>query len=388
MALSQKLQLSTHEIELLQKLTRIHTIEARILQHAKILLLKADGLSSTNIAAKLDLNIKSVFLCLNKYRAGGLENALYALPRTGRKSDISDADRTFVINAACKRPKDVGYAAEVWTYSLLTAYIRALANEQHITRLTNISRSAVAGILQKSNIKPFKIKYYLEKRDAQFDEKMHNILVVYKQIELNFDGDNQVQSADISKINYVSYDEKPGIQAISCTAPDKTPTQEHGFISRDSEYIRHGTVSLLAGIDLLTGEAMPLVSDTHKSSDFIAFLRMVDTKYPEGEKIRLILDNHSVHRSKETMAFLATKPLRFEFVFTPKHGSWLNLIESFFSKMTKQMLRGIRVASKDELIRRIYMYFNEVNEDPIVFHWKYRLDEINEDESPVIDISS
>ncbi len=146
---------------------------------------------------------------------------------------------------------------------------------------------------------------------------------------------------------------------------------------RDYEYKRLGTVSLLAGIDLLTGEAIPLVSDTHKSSDFVRFLKILDLKYPEQDTIRIILDNHSAHTSKETKAFLATMPeWRFEFVFTPKHGSWLNMIESFFSKMTKQMLKGIRVKSKQELVDRIYKYFKEINADPVVFHWKYKMNEI------------
>ncbi len=94
------------------------------------------------------------------------------------------------------------------------------------------------------------------------------------------------------------------------------------------------------------------------------------------------MDNHSAHTSKETRRFLDTMPKgRFKFVFTPKHGSWLNMIESFFSKMIKQMLRGIRVSSKQELKERIYMYFDEVNREPIVYHWKYKMDEISEDEA-------
>ena len=132
----------------------------------------------------------------------------------------------------------------------------------------------------------------------------------------------------------------------------------------------------MAGIDLLSGEAIPLISDTHKSSDFIEFLKILDKKYPKEDKIRVILDNHSAHTSKETRAFLTTMPGRFEFVYTPKHGSWLNMIEGFFSKMTRQMLRGIRVQSKEELSERIYKYFAEVNEVPVIYHWKYKLDEV------------
>lgn len=104
--------------------------------------------------------------------------------------------------------------------------------------------------------------------------------------------------------------------------------------------------------------------------------------YPGGDIIRMICDNHSAHKSKEVLNYLATKPEdRFVFVITPKHVSWLNLIESFFSKMTKQMLKGIRVNSKEELIKRIYQYFDEVNAEPVVFHWTYKLDEISEEEA-------
>ena len=111
-------------------------------------------------------------------------------------------------------------------------------------------------------------------------------------------------------------------------------------------------------------------------------LKKLDAKYPKEDVIRIICDNHSAHKSKEVQNYLATKPDgRFVFVFTPTHGSWLNLIESFFSKMTKQMLRGIRVKSKQELEDRIYQYFDEINADPVVFHWSYKLDEISEKEA-------
>ena len=99
------------------------------------------------------------------------------------------------------------------------------------------------------------------------------------------------------------------------------------------------------------------------------------------------MDNLKVHTSDETRRYLATVIGRFEFVFTPKHGSWLNMVEveGFFSKMTRQMLRGIRVKTKDELIERIYQYFSEVNEEPVIFHWKYNLDDIDVSEEIITD---
>lgn len=136
-----------------------------------------------------------------------------------------------------------------------------------------------------------------------------------------------------------------------------------------------GTISLLAGLDFLTGEVIPNVSDSHKSSDFIDRLKKVDSLYSEHDTIRLVRDNHSAHTSKETMKYLETRPGRFVFVFTPTHGSWLNLIESFFGKMTRQCLKGIRVDSKEELVERIHKYCEEINGQPIVYHWIYNTDD-------------
>ena len=120
--------------------------------------------------------------------------------------------------------------------------------------------------------------------------------------------------------------------------------------ARDHEYKRHGTLSLLAGIDLLTGQVHASIEDRHRSREFIGFLKKLDAAYPTDTAIKVILDNHSAHSSKETKAWIENQPEdRFSFVFTPKHGSWLNLVEGFFSKMARSMLRHIRVASKAEL---------------------------------------
>ena len=376
MAKAQKLELADKDREYFEALVRTRTTQAQAVQRAKIILLKAEGASIDTIADKLDINRKSVMLCLEKFEEGGPENAIYDTPGRGRNPEITDDEKAWIINVACQKPKEYGFAAEIWTYTLLTSCINKNAESAGHMRLSTISRSSIKNILDAAEIKPYKIRYYCEKRDPDFESKMHDVLVVYKQIEMQFDENGNLLPFEDQKINTVSYDEKPGIQAIGCTSPDRPPKLEKGYIQRDCEYVRYGTLSLLAGIDLLTGEAIPLVSETHKSADFVEFLKILDNKYPENEKIRLILDNHSAHTSKETRQFLDSKSGRFELVFTPKHGSWLNMIEAFFGKMTRQMLRGIRVASKDELTSRIYQYFDEVNEVPVVFHWKYKLEDI------------
>ena len=139
--------------------------------------------------------------------------------------------------------------------------------------------------------------------------------------------------------------------------------------------MRLGTVSLLAGLDLHTGRVTEIVSDRHASADFIRLLTGLDKGYPPQARIRLLLDNHSAHISKGTQGWLSLHPRRFEFVFTPKHGSWLNIVETMFSKMARSMLRGIRVATKQELVDRIHLYFEQINADPVIFRWKYKMEE-------------
>jgi transposase len=370
----------------LETQTRARTIQAQTVSRARILLLKADGYSINEIADKVGLNRKSVMLCLHKYAEGGVENTLFDAPGRGRNAEITDDEKAWIINIACQKPTDFGYAAETWTYAKLTSHINKSAEEAGYTRLSTIHKSTVHVILDEAEIKPFRIKYYCENRDPEFDDKMHNVLLVYKQLSMQFDEEGTlIPWYRDETIHVLSYDEKPGIQAIATTSEDLLPDKNHTCISRDYEYKRLGTISLLAGIDLQTGEAVPLVSKTHNSKDYIAFLNILDAKYPKGDKIRIVLDNLKVHTSEETRKYLATVPNRFEFVFTPKHGSWLNMVEGFFSKMTKQMLRGIRVNSKEELAERIYRYFDEINEEPVVFHWKYNLDDIDVSEEVIVD---
>ena len=116
------------------------------------------------------------------------------------------------------------------------------------------------------------------------------------------------------------------------------------------------------------------VEDRHRSREFIGFLKQLDVAYPADTAIKLILDNHSAHISKETTAWIASQPAgRFSFVFTPKHGSWLNLVEGFFSKMARSMLRHIRVASKAELKSRILAYLDDLNREPVIHSWTYKI---------------
>ena len=382
------IELSNEEREYLERQTRARTIQAQTVTRARILLLRADSVSIDAIADKVGINRCSVMLCLKKFKEGGIENALFDAPGRGRNAEITDEEKAWIINIACQKPIDFGYAAETWTYAKLTSHINKTAEAAGYTRLSTIHKSTVHTILDEADIKPHKITYYCENRDPNFDSKMHNVLLVYKQLEMQFDESGKLIISEDTPIHVLSYDEKPEIQAIATTSDDLMPNEKHPTINRDYEYKRLGTLSLLAAIDLQTGEAIPLVRDKYSSTEYIEFLKLLDDKYPKGDKIRIVLDNLKVHTSEATRKYLATVPGRFEFVFTPKHGSWLNMVESFFSKMTCQMLRGIRVKSKEELTNRIYRYFVEINEEPIVFHWKYNLDDIDVSEEIIVDTLS
>ena len=238
-------------------------------------------------------------------------------------------------------------------------------------------QGTVCKILNEKEVKPHKVRYYLERRDPEFKEKMAEVLCVYREVKIIKETAAAAKQKPSDAVAVISYDEKPGIQAIATTAPDLPPEPgTHATFARDHEYKRHGTVSLLAGIDLLTGKVHALVKDRHRSREFIEFLELLDTAYPAHTAIKLILDDHSAHISKETRAWLADQPAgRFEFTFTPKHGSWLNLVEGFFSKLARSVLRHIRVTSKQELKDRIMAAMDHFNQDPVVHTWSYKLDQ-------------
>ena len=213
----------------LETQTRARTIQAQTVNRARILLLKADGTSIEEIADKVGMNRKSVMLCINKYLEGGVENALFDAPGRGRNAEITDDEKAWIISIACQKPVDLGYSAETWTRALLTKHINKFAEGAGHTRLSTISQSKVRTILEESDIKPNKITYYCERRDPEFDQKMHNVLLVYKQLSMQFDENGQLLpfTEDDQVVHVLSYDEKPGIQAIATTSDDMMPDENH-----------------------------------------------------------------------------------------------------------------------------------------------------------------
>ena len=369
------LQFSEQDLLNLESIRKSRTEEKRRTLRASFLLDSRSGQSDEAIARHHHVSRSTVVTCIQKFLQFGLEAALGELPRSGKPRQLPDDAIAWVQHCACQKPKELGYSYELWTYRLLLAHIHQRCVAVGHPALLKLSRSKLHKILRHGELRPHKIRYYVQKRDPDFEFKMANVLHVYKEVEIVNEYHQGKAGGQLGMVT-ISYDEKPGIQALATTTPDRPPVVgTHPSHLRDNEYVRLGTVSLLAGLDLHTGRVIETVSDTHNSADFIAFLKRLDSAYPEHHQIRLILDNHSAHISKETRGYLQTMPQRFVFVFTPTHGSWLNLIENQFSKMTRTMLRGIRVNSKQELINRIHQYFEEINAAPVVFRWKYKMDE-------------
>src|SRR5450432_3197795 len=319
--------------------------------------------------------------CIERALAYGPLMALDDRPRPGKEPTITPEAKAWLVSLACDKAEDHGYPHELWTTRLLARHAREHGAAAGHGCLANLVQGSVCKILGQEEVKPHKVRYYLERRDAEFEQKMAEVLCVYREVQVLKKAAAKAKKTSNKPrkpVAIVSYDEKPGIQAIATTSPDLPPVPgTYATFSRDHEYKRHGTLSLLAGIDLLTGKVHALVKDRHRSREFIEFLKLLNTAYPAGTAIKVILDNHSAHISRETQAWLAAQPAgRFAFTFTPKHGSWLNLIEGFFSKFARSVLRHIRVASKQELKERIMLGIKDVNRYPVIHTWSYKLAEV------------
>jgi transposase len=372
-----KLVLTAEQLQQLKSIGQSVKAPAREVLRARILIRYYAGESVAQIARDLRTTRKSVAKWVIRGLAVGPEAALKDTYHRPKEPVITEEARAWVVHLACSKPKDLGYAAELWTRSALADHVRAHAVEAGHPSLAKAVKATVHRILAEHPLHPERVRYYLERRDPQFEQKMANVLLVYRQVSLQNErhrpGDGPLP------VVTVAVDEKPGLQAIANTSPDLPPVPgQYPETARDHEYKRLGTCSILAALDLHDGHVIARIGRRHRSIEFIALLKDLDSYYPPECTIRLILDNHSAHLSKETQDYLTTRPNRFHYVLTPTHGSWLNMAETLFGKMARTFLRHIRVASWDELKARILLGVSEINAAPVVHRWKKfgALDEI------------
>jgi hypothetical protein len=294
-----ELSLGDEDTAKLKSIAQSRTEPASRVERARILLAYREDPSFFAVGRALGLHHQTVQRCVERAVVEGPMAALDDRPRPGREPTITLAAKAWLVSLACRKAKDLGYPHELWTTRLLASHAREHGPAQGHACLAHLAQGTVCKILDQEEVKPHKVRYYLEQRDPDFAEKMAEVLCVYRQVKILKEAAAAARKKPSKAVAIISYDEKPGIQAIATTAPDLPPEPGmHATFAREFEYERHGTVSLLAGIDLVSGKVHALVRDRHRSREFIEFLELLDAAYPAHTAIKLILDNHSAQSPK------------------------------------------------------------------------------------------
>lgn len=360
-------------------IARTRTEMARRVDRARMLLAKAGGESAAPIAARLGVDPNTVKLCVRKYRDGGLGAALADAPGRGRPRSIGDGDRAWVVDVARARPADLGYAAETRPREALARHVRGHAGEAGHPALSRASKATARRILDAAGPRPDRAAHCCERRDPDLGGRAREVLVACQQLSFRFDEDGDLLpwEEEGPGARVVSVDERPGTRALSPTGEDLRPTPgvRGGAVTRDHERRRRGTPALLAGTGLQNGTAGGVVRERHRSRESVELPGALDAKRPEGHVMRLVPGDHPVRRPGEARAWLEGHPGRSGMVPAPTHGSWPDVIEGFFGKMARQMLRHIRVGSLDELRERIEPCLREADARPVPHRWTWGIGE-------------
>src|SRR6202049_2543105 len=268
------------EVVRLMAVSRSRTEPASRVQRAQMLLAYRENPSFFAVGQRDGVHHQTVQRCVERALGYGPLAAIEDRPRPGKEPTITPEAKAWLVSLACDKAKEHGYPHELWTTRLLARHAREHGPAAGHRGLAKLVQGTVCKILNREEIKPHKVRYYLECRDAEFEQKMAEVLCVYREVEVLKRAAAKTKKTGKS-VAIVSYDEKPGIQAIATTAPDLPPVAgAPPTFARDHEYKRHGTLSLLAGIDLLTGKVHALVKDRHRSRGFIEFLKLLDAAYP------------------------------------------------------------------------------------------------------------
>src|SRR5271156_2085204 len=253
------------------RVPRSRTDRASRVQRASILLTYRRTPSLYATGRAIGVTHQTVERCLRRAQNFGFKAALKDSPRPGREPTITNEAKMFVLDLACRKAKDLGYPHEVWTTRLLAEHVRERAPAVGYACLARLSQGTLCKILAAQEVKPHKMRGYLERRDPDFDAKMAEVLSVYREVE-PLKQATERQNGEPPAVAIISYDEKPGIQALANRSPDLPPVpRRHPSFARDHEYGRMGTLSLLAGIDLVTG-VVHAVEKRHRSREFVADL--------------------------------------------------------------------------------------------------------------------
>lgn len=342
---AQPIVLDDETRKVLEARVRATTTPQRDAVRARIILLAADGVSSRRISKEVGMHESHVAMWRQRFLAEGIDG-LKDAPRPGRPPTYDAEDRLKIVALATAQ-RDADEPEATWTYEALA---EALREE------VGISRSQLWRFLDALDIKPHKVRGWLNRReDPEFWDRVRDVCGLYL---------SKPESAVV-----FSVDEKTSIQAkerltpTSAAKPGDPPRQEF-------EYRRHGTASLLAALEVHSGQVLATDIPRNNSVAFIAFLEDLDAKIDRSLKVHLVLDNGSSHTSKATRTWLAEHP-RFVAHYTPKHASWLNQVELFFSVLTRKVIKHGNFSSREDLVSKIMRFIETRNGSAKPFAWTY-----------------
>lgn len=336
--------LSLRRRQRLEAIVRKQTAPQRVVRRAKIVLAAWRGQSNNAIARDLGISVDTVRTWRRRFRTEGMPG-LTDRPRPGRRPVYGpEVHLRIVATVTLQRPE----ADSQWSHRLLA---------EHLKQEVGISASQIGRILADLDLKPHRVRGWLNRpADPEFQAKATAICDLYLKPPTG--------------TVLLSLDEKTSIQAKSRKHPTRSlrPSQAE---RREFEYVRHGTVSLIAAMDVVTGEVLgEIIPGKNNSENFLWFLTQIDQAIPRHQKIHIVMDNGSSHTSKLTKAWLADHP-RFTVTYTPKHASWLNMVELFFSILTRRLLRRGEFTSRHDLADKILHFITIYDQTARPFHWTY-----------------
>lgn len=339
------LTVSAGEREQLEAWASSRSLAHGQVRRARIVLMSDGGMSNTAIAAKLGLSMPTVGKWRERYRTEGLEG-LYGEVRPGRPRTISD---DMVAAAVRKTLRSKPKNATQWS-------IRLLAEQ------TELSKSTIHRIWQAFGLQPHRRRYFKLSTDPFFVEKVRDIVGLY----LN----------PPDKALVLCVDEKSQIQALNRTQP-LLPMGLGYAEGVTHDYVRHGTTTLFAALDIASGEVLAQCKPRHRHQEFLQFLRQIDGNVPEDLDLHLVLDNYGTHKHPKVRRWLAARP-RYHIHYTPTYSSWLNQVEIWFNLITQRAIRRGTFRSVKQLVEKIDQFVQRHNEHARPFAWVATADSILE----------
>lgn len=322
---------------MLRALARGGNTAQKVALRARIVLGAAEGQANLALAHELGVSRPTVLLWRQRFVEAGVAGLLKDAPRPGRTPAISPRKIQSIVEATLEtKPRD----ATQWS-------VRTMAKAK------GVSPATVHRIWREHHLQPHRSEHFKLSRDPEFVAKVRDIVGLY------------LSPPDRALVLCV--DEKSQIQALDRTRP-VLPLRA-GIPERQThDYLRHGTTTLFAALNVLEGTVIGACEARHRHSEFISFLERVERSTPKRREIHLILDNYATHKHPAVKTWFAAHP-RYHLHFTPTSASWLNLIERWFAEITRKRIRRGTFGSVSELIRAIRAYLRANNEDPRPFIW-------------------